>query len=149
MKVGSNKRDEEVTVIDEETLYEVFKDSMEREGAVETEDDAAVLLTPPHTKNEQILVRKMSEATDLLLSFRNIMKIDNLQGFNSLLKLCLDNNAISEIQNLDHLEHLEWLDLSFNSISKIEGLSKLTNLKDVTFFANKIEEICGLCVHKP
>uniref|UniRef100_A0A7S2HFX7 Dynein regulatory complex subunit 3 n=1 Tax=Octactis speculum TaxID=3111310 RepID=A0A7S2HFX7_9STRA len=144
MKVGSNKRDEEVTVIDEETLYEVFKDSMEREGAVETEDDAAVLLTPPHTKNEQILVRKMSEATDLLLSFRNIMKIDNLQGFNSLLKLCLDNNAISEIQNLDHLEHLEWLDLSFNSISKIEGLSKLTNLKDVTFFANKIEEICGL-----
>ena len=64
--------------------------------------------------------------THLSLSYKNIIEIDNLKGFEKLEKLQLDNNIICKIQNLDHLVNLKWLDLSFNLIEKIEGLDNLT-----------------------
>ena len=91
-----------------------------------------------------VLAEIIGDATTLRLSFKNVLKIDNLQGFNSLTKLCLDNNIVKEICNLDHLVHLQWLDLSFNNISKIEGLDKLTNLTDLSLFSNRISEVEGL-----
>lgn len=81
-----------------------------------------------------------------MFSFRNILKIDNLIGLESLTKLQLDNNIIKKIENIGkgalspnssrlieyvffffprpsgHLTNLTWLDLSFNNIQTIEGL---------------------------
>ena len=42
-----------------------------------------------------------------LLSYQNILKIDNLVGFDKLVKLQLDNNIIEKIENLSHLTSLE------------------------------------------
>jgi hypothetical protein len=77
----------------------------------------------------------------LILSFKSIGRIENLVGFENLVKLCLDNNKIEEIVNLEHLTKLRWLDLSFNKIRKIQGLSTLTNLEDLTLYSNKISII--------
>ncbi|KAG5188451.1 protein phosphatase 1 [Tribonema minus] len=90
------------------------------------------------------LAQVVSAASTLRLSYKHILKIDNLQGFSSLTKLCLDNNMIERVCNLGHLVHLRWLDLSFNCIQKIEGLSGLTALEDCSLYSNKIVEIEGL-----
>ena len=58
----------------------------------------------------------------MLLS-QNLLKIDNLVGFDSLTKLQLDNNIIEKIENLSHLKSLESLDLSFNNITVSVPLS--------------------------
>ena len=47
------------------------------------------------------------EVRCLLLSYQNILKIDNLVGFDRLVKLQLDNNIIEKIEHLDHLTSLE------------------------------------------
>ncbi|CAM9261125.1 unnamed protein product [Ascophyllum nodosum] len=90
------------------------------------------------------LVQAVAEATTLRLSYKNVLKIDNLQGFSRLTKLCLDNNVIDVIRNLDHLVNLKWLDLSFNNIKSINGLEKLTELMDLSLCNNQISEIEGL-----
>eukprot|EP00128_Syssomonas_multiformis_P005692 Colp12_sorted_trinity150504_noHs@16626 len=79
-----------------------------------------------------------ADIKSLRLDFKNILKIDNLWGFQNLTKLQLDNNVIEKIENLDSLVNLEWLDLSFNNIEVIEGLDKLTKLTDLTLFNNRI-----------
>ena len=43
----------------------------------------------------------------LLLSYQNILKIDNLVGFDRVVKLQLDNNIIEKIEHLGHLTSLE------------------------------------------
>jgi hypothetical protein len=52
----------------------------------------------------------------------DILKINNLLGFDKLVKLYLDNNVIVKIEHLDHLTNLEWLDLSFNNIGQVRGV---------------------------
>ena len=42
----------------------------------------------------------------LLLSYQNILKVDNLVGFDKLAKLQLDNNIIEKIENLSHLTYV-------------------------------------------
>jgi Leucine-rich repeat (LRR) protein len=90
------------------------------------------------------LAQVVATAPTLRLSYKNILKIDNLQGFARLTKLCLDNNVLERICNLSHLVHLRWLDLSFNSIRRIEGLAGLTALEDLSLYSNKIAEVEGL-----
>lgn len=80
----------------------------------------------------------------LKLSFKNIVRIENLVGFESLKKLQLDNNRIRKIENLDHLTNLTWLDLSFNQISKIEGIQTLTKLTDLCLTHNEISKLEGI-----
>lgn len=74
----------------------------------------------------------------------DILKVDNLLGFDRLVKLYLDNNVIVSIEQLDHLVHLEWLDLSFNNIETIGGLGKLTKLQNLSLFNNRIASLDGL-----
>jgi len=93
------------------------------------------------TKKEPTAFR---EVKALLLSYMNILKIDNLVGFDKLIKLQLDNNIIEKIENLSHLTNLEALDLSFNNITVIEGLESLTNLTTLSLFANRITTLGGL-----
>lgn len=38
----------------------------------------------------------------------DILKIQNLDGFDRLEKLQLDNNTIEKIENLEHLSQLKW-----------------------------------------
>lgn len=78
------------------------------------------------------------------MSFKHIIRIENLVGFDRLTKLCLDNNSIEEITNIGHIKTLRWLDLSFNKIRKIQGLSDLVNLEDLSLYANKISLVDGL-----
>ncbi|XP_009284731.1 dynein regulatory complex subunit 3 [Aptenodytes patagonicus] len=81
------------------------------------------------------------DVTELQLSFRNILQIDNLWQFENLTKLQLDNNIIEKIEALESLVHLEWLDLSFNNIEVIEGLDTLVKLQDLSLYNNRISKI--------
>lgn len=45
----------------------------------------------------------------LRLSYKNIAEISNLNNFDSLKTLRLDNNIIERIEGLDHLTQLTWL----------------------------------------
>jgi len=92
-------------------------------------------------KKESVQFR---EAQTLILSYQNILKIDNLKGFDKLVKLQLDNNIIEKIENLDHLVNLQALDLSFNNISEITGLDNLTNLTSLSLFSNHITSLGGM-----
>jgi len=80
----------------------------------------------------------------LILSYMNILKIDNLVGFDKLVKLQLDNNIIEKVENLGHLSSLEALDLSFNNITEITGFSALKNLTTLSLFSNRIMHLGGL-----
>jgi len=86
----------------------------------------------------------LRDAGSLALSFRNVLKIDNLVGFERLVKLELDNNIIERIENIGHLTSLETLDLSFNNISRISGLETLTKLTHLSLFNNRLTEVGGL-----
>ncbi|PKK20718.1 dynein regulatory complex subunit 3 isoform X1 [Columba livia] len=81
------------------------------------------------------------DVTELQLSFRNILQIDNLWQFENLTKLQLDNNIIEKIEALECLVHLVWLDLSFNNIEVIEGLDTLVKLQDLSLYNNRISKI--------
>ncbi|KAM6197058.1 dynein regulatory complex subunit 3 [Sarcoramphus papa] len=81
------------------------------------------------------------DVTELQLSFRNILQIDNLWQFENLTKLQLDNNIIEKIEALETLVHLVWLDLSFNNIEVIEGLDTLVKLQDLSLYNNRISKI--------
>eukprot|EP00877_Chromochloris_zofingiensis_P000606 jgi/Chrzof1/10546/Cz05g02220.t1 len=84
------------------------------------------------------------EVESLAFSFKNLARIDSLQGLDKLVKLQLDNNHIPKIENIKHLTNLTWLDLSFNKICKIEGLDTLTKLMDLSLFNNQISTIENL-----
>ena len=87
---------------------------------------------------------ELHEATALRLSYRGLLRIENLQTMRSLRKLQLDNNSISIITGLETLLGLEWLDLSFNAIERIEGLETLSRLTDLSLYNNKITSVGGL-----
>ncbi|CEP00387.1 unnamed protein product (mitochondrion) [Plasmodiophora brassicae] len=130
----------ERTVIDEGLIRQaVIEDRkpVKEEGAQPTADDDDV----DEGLDEDF---NLIEIDSLSLSFQNIFKIDNLQGFANLTKLQLDNNVIERIENLGHLVNLTWLDLSFNNITKIENLDALINLTDLSLFHNQVNVIENL-----
>jgi hypothetical protein len=123
----------EIQVIDDRLLIEgILEERMVNEA------DANRLT------GEVNLVELAPTVETLSLSFKRISKIENLVGFEKLIKLCLDNNSIEEISNLSHLTSLKWLDLSFNKIRKIQGLESLINLEDLSLYSNKISSVEGL-----
>jgi hypothetical protein len=128
---------EDTAVIDDDMIAEAFQ--IDGLG----EDELGNKITV-ESQEVQVLADEITVSTQLKLSFRNVWKIGNLEGFDNLRKLCLDNNIIAEVTGISHLVHLEWLDLSFNNIEKISGLEKLTKLTDLSLFANKISDIEGL-----
>ncbi|NWV82046.1 DRC3 protein, partial [Dasyornis broadbenti] len=79
--------------------------------------------------------------TELQLSFKRILQIDNMWPLENLTKLQLDNNVIEKIEGLESLVHLVWLDLSFNNIEVIEGLDTLIKLQDLSLYSNRISKI--------
>ena len=86
----------------------------------------------------------MSNCKEISLSFKNILKIDNLSNLVELETLRLDNNMIKKIENLNNLTKLKWLDLSFNNIKVVAGLNSLVNLTDLSLFNNEIVEVGNL-----
>ncbi|KAL1499335.1 hypothetical protein AB1Y20_011542 [Prymnesium parvum] len=127
----------EPAVIDEELCRRCLGTTKPKLAASDSTQDA---------KKEALSFR---EAKMLLLSYHNILRIDNLAGFDNLVKLQLDNNIIEKIENLGHLRALEALDLSFNNISEITGLDNLTSLTNLSFFSNHISTISGMdTLHK-
>ncbi|XP_019136966.3 dynein regulatory complex subunit 3 isoform X2 [Corvus cornix cornix] len=79
--------------------------------------------------------------TELQLSFKSILQIDNLWPLENLTKLQLNNNVIEKIEGLESLVHLVWLDLSFNNIEVIEGLDTLVKLQDLSLYSNRISKL--------
>lgn len=116
----------EPSVIDEDMLQK----AVEEQGP---KDEAGRI-----AKSEGI---DFAEVTQLRLDFKNILKIDNLWQFKSLVKLQLDNNIIEKIEGLDTLVNLVWLDLSFNNIEVIDGLNSLSKLEDLTLYNNRISSL--------
>ena len=92
------------TVIDDELITAALRATSPKASATLHSKDLSV----------DTLADMVAEATEIQMSFKNVLKIDNLQGFNSLQRLRLDNNVIKQIDNLHHLANLTWLDLSFN-----------------------------------
>ncbi len=123
----------EVQVIDDKLLVEGILDER-----LVSETDATRL------SGEFNLVELAPSVEKLSLSFKRIGRIENLIGFDKIIKLCLDNNFIEEIVNLSHLTSLRWLDLSFNKIRKIQGLDSLLQLEDLSLYSNKISTVEGL-----
>jgi hypothetical protein len=133
MKLSSSKK-VDIQVIDDKLLVEgITVKKTESSSGSSTSD-----------RRDLTLVDMCPIAHTLILSFRNIGKIENLVGLQSLVKLCLDNNRIKEIINLENLVNLRWLDLSFNSIEKIQGLKSLKQLEDLSLYSNHISIIEGL-----
>jgi hypothetical protein len=90
------------------------------------------------------LVELAPTVQSLSLSFKRIGRIENLVGFDNLVKLCLDNNFIEEIQNIGHLINLKWLDLSLNKKKRNKGKERHTHQEDLSLYSNKISVIEGL-----
>ena len=121
---------------------QVIDDKLLIEGIL---DDRAVGDSSDQTRaNEINLVIIAPTVEKITLSFKRIGRIENLMGFEKIVKLCLDNNFIEEILNLNQLVSLKWLDLSFNKIRKIQGLDSLENLEDLSLYSNKISVVEGL-----
>jgi hypothetical protein len=114
----------EPCVIDDKLILEAQKLSEENGGGVNEEGKTSF-----HN------LRK------LCLSYKNIIKIQNLMGLDNLEVLRLDNNLIEKIENLDHLSNLRWLDLSFNNITSVDNLGMLGNLTDLILYNNRIESV--------
>ncbi|KAL4495045.1 hypothetical protein ABPG72_015745 [Tetrahymena utriculariae] len=123
-KTGKNSVDPRV--INEQLILDAVKQFNQENNKITTEN---------------IILQQLRQ---LQLSFKNILKIQHLQGLERLEKLQLDNNIIEKIENIGHLVNLKWLDLSFNCIKKIEGLDKLKELTDLSLYNNYIEKIEGL-----
>lgn len=120
----------EIQVIDDKLLIEGILD-----------DKASTETSDPSQINLVVIAPTVEKIT---LSFKRIGRIENLMGFEKLVKLCLDNNYIEDISNLGQLVTLKWLDLSFNKIRKIQGLDSLVNLEDISLYSNKISVVEGL-----
>jgi len=129
----------EYTVIDEKTVIESIQleRSLANNSKQESSNDRQV--EAKEGEPEEPIV--FSKIQVLRLSYKNVLRIDNLIGFEALHTLCLDNNVIEDIENISHLVNLTWLDLSFNNISSIQGVENLVNLKDLSLYGNNIETI--------
>lgn len=157
-----------VLEIDEDVEFETNQDDTKDHNHSSDEDVEEEILLPRGVINETLIRRSvvteleekfdvaapglvpreadinLQEVTELCLSFSNIYQIDNLRGFERIVKLQLDNNIIEKIDHLSHLVNLKWLDLSFNNITKIENLERLTQLEDLSLCNNNIEKIENL-----
>jgi hypothetical protein len=133
-----------IQVIDEKLLLETLTNDHSGQKEEQGKENLTSIKSQNLLKEDVSLIDLIPETKSLIFSFKNIGKIENLNGFDKIIKLCLDNNSIEEICNLDHFIHLKWLDLSFNKITKITGLDKLKSLEDLSLCNNKITIVEGL-----
>lgn len=93
----------------EDLTYQVINEKVIRESIKlkkSDKEDEDKKLQQFEIKTDQI---EFHEIEHLEFSFKNIYKISNLEGFDKLTDLQLDNNHISKIQNLNHLANLKRL----------------------------------------
>ena len=86
----------------------------------------------------------LGEAQSLTLSYKGLLRVENLQLLTRLRRLRLDNNSLTRIEGLEALPGLEWLDLSFNKLKEIQGLEPLAHLRDLSLYNNEISSVAGL-----
>jgi hypothetical protein len=130
--MARNIAKQEINLIDDRLLLDgIYATSQGSDVVLPDRADASLVDLAPQTRC-------------LVLSYKDVGKIENIVGFMNLTKLCLDNNKIREIVNLENLVNLRWLDLSFNKLHKIQGLSSLSKLEDLSLYNNKISIVEGL-----
>lgn len=74
----------------------------------------------------------------LHLHFKAFFKIENLEAFDKLKILYLENNCISKIEGISHMKNLNCLYLNNNVIEDISGLESNTELRILNLSNNKI-----------
>lgn len=80
----------------------------------------------------------------LVLSHKQISKMESMEAFINLRKLQLIDNCILKIEGLNRCKLLEELSLEKNKIAHIENISHLRYLKKLDLGCNRIRRIDGL-----
>uniref|UniRef100_A0A1B6DTC1 Centrosomal protein of 97 kDa n=1 Tax=Clastoptera arizonana TaxID=38151 RepID=A0A1B6DTC1_9HEMI len=82
-----------------------------------------------------------SKVTCLILDSNELQRLDNIDGFPSLVELSARHNHLVRMFSVNKLNHLVRLDLSNNKIHSIEGLKDLEQLKWLNLSGNNIKTI--------
>ncbi|XP_075234359.1 centrosomal protein 97kDa isoform X2 [Lycorma delicatula] len=85
------------------------------------------------------------KVTSLTLDSNELQRLDNIDGFSSLIELSACHNQLLRMHAVSRLPHLVKLDLSHNNILSIEGLKDLGHLKWLNLSGNNIK---ALFLHK-
>jgi len=80
----------------------------------------------------------------LSFAHKKIEKVENLEKFENLICLYLNDNLLVIIEGLDSLTNLKSLYLQNNMIGNISGLSNLIYLNSLNLSSNRIETITNL-----
>jgi len=89
-------------------------------------------------------ISKLTQLTELYLSYNKLTEIKGLEQFTQLTYLNLSSNKLTEIKGLETLIQLTELGLSENKLTEIKGLETLTQLTELDLSRNQLTEIKGL-----
>ena len=96
-------------------------------------------------QNEDIVVlRYMTNLTELWLTDNNISDLSPLAGLTNLTHLTIGWNPISDLSPLSGLENLTWLNIGGYEISDLSPLEGLVNLTNLLLHNNQISDISPL-----
>lgn len=68
-----------------------------------------------------------------------IVKLEGLEGLDSLEEIYISHNGLTRIEGLEKSPKLRVLDISANQITKLENLSHLENLEELWASSNRFE----------
>jgi internalin A len=106
-----------------------------------------VLLKKAETTECNAASQKLTNLTELDLSFNQIVDIKPISNLTNLTRLYLSSNQIVDIKPISNLTNLTRLYLSSNQIVDIKPISNLTNLTRLDLSDNKITD--RTCPLKP
>ena len=79
------------------------------------------------------------DTQSLYINLNNIIKISNLEQFNNLIELYIQNNKIKYLENIP--KSIIKLDISNNELQNLDNLSELTNLVYLNIENNSIDSL--------
>ena len=91
-----------------------------------------------------VVLTRLSNLTELYLSFTQITDFAFLSDFKQLKSLHLNANGLRDISFLQTLDQLENLHLNDNQISDLSGLKHLNKLKRLHLRKNNLQDLDGL-----
>ena len=89
-------------------------------------------------------ISKLTQLTDLNLSYNQLTNIKGIENLTHLTNLNLGGNQFTAINDIEKLTQLTNLDLSFNQLTIIKGIEKLTQLTNLNLSGNQLTEIKGI-----
>eukprot|EP00920_Eleutheroschizon_duboscqi_P036411 GHVT01087787.1.p1 GENE.GHVT01087787.1~~GHVT01087787.1.p1 ORF type:complete len:605 (+),score=110.07 GHVT01087787.1:161-1975(+) len=121
-------------------------DDDQRAGGEEDEKKPTRSLKTETISKNTIQQIDFADVAELVLSYKNIHKTENLETFTNLIVLRLDNNHIRVLPDLRGLVHLEKVDVSFNKLESIFGVCRLPRLFELAAYHNNVASLeCLVC----